>query len=130
MAFKSLFSLFSSDLAIDIGSANALVYAKGRGIVVSEPSIVAINRITNQIEAIGRDAKEMLGRSGHNIVAVRPIKEVAIVDTEIASKMLRYLIRKAHNGRVWVSPRVVMAIPSSLTRVELEAFRDSALQAG
>jgi rod shape-determining protein MreB len=86
MAFKSLFSLFSSDLAIDLGTANTLVYAKGRGIVVSEPSIVAINKVTNQVEAVGRDAKEMLGRTPGNIVAIRPMKDGVIANFEVTEK--------------------------------------------
>ena len=88
MAFKSLFSLFSSDLAIDLGTANTLVYAKGRGIVVCEPSIVAINKVTNQVEAVGRDAKEMLGRTPGNIVAIRPMKDGVIANFEVTEKML------------------------------------------
>ena len=83
MAFKSIFSLFSSDLAIDLGTANTLVYAKGRGIVVSEPSIVAINKVTNQVEAVGRDAKDMLGRTPGNIVAIRPMKDGVIANFEV-----------------------------------------------
>ncbi len=86
MAFKSLFSLFSSDLAIDLGTANTLVYAKGRGIVVSEPSIVAINKVTNQVEAVGRDAKEMLGRTPGNIVAIRPMKDGANNSMDVRAK--------------------------------------------
>src|SRR5213082_2180702 len=107
MAFKSLFSLFSSDLAIDLGTANTLVYAKGRGIVVSEPSIVAINKITNQVEAVGRDAKEMLGRTPGRIVAIRPMKDGVIANFEVTEKMLQHFIRQAHNGKTWVRPRVL-----------------------
>src|SRR5438874_5687344 len=103
MAFKSLFSLFSSDLAIDLGTANTLVYAKGRGIVVSEPSIVAINKITNQVEAVGRDAKEMLGRTPGNIVAILPIKDGLLANCEVPEKMPKNFISKAHNGKTWVS---------------------------
>src|SRR6476659_9940243 len=106
MAFKSIFSLFSSDLAIDLGTANTLVYAKGRGIVVSEPSIVAINKVTNQVEAVGRDAKEMLGRTPGNIVAIRPMKDGVIANFEVTEKMLQHFIRKAHNGKSWVRPLV------------------------
>jgi len=119
MAFKSIFSLFSSDLAIDLGTANTLVYAKGRGIVVSEPSIVAINKVTNQVEAVGRDAKDMLGRTPGNIVAIRPMKDGVIAN----------FIRKAHNGKTWVSPRVVIGIPSEITQVERRAVEDSAYRA-
>ncbi len=123
MAFKSIFSLFSSDLAIDLGTANTLVYAKGRGIVVSEPSIVAINKVTNQVEAVGRDAKEMLGRTPGNIVAIRPMKDGVIANFEVTEKMLQHFIRKAHNGKTWVSPRV------EITQVERRAVEDSAYRA-
>src|ERR687886_474342 len=129
MAFKSLFSLFSSDLAIDLGTANTLVFAKGRGIVVSEPSIVAINKITNAVEAVGRDAKEMLGRTPGNIVAIRPMKDGVIANFEVTEKMLQHFIRKAHNGKSWVSPRVVIGIPSEITQVERRAVEDSAYRA-
>ncbi|HEX8294074.1 MAG TPA: rod shape-determining protein, partial [Pyrinomonadaceae bacterium] len=121
MAFKSLFSLFSSDLAIDLGTANTLVYAKGRGIVVSEPSIVAINKVTNTPEAVGKEAKEMLGRTPGNIVAIRPMKDGVIANFEVTEKMLQHFIRKAHNGKTWVSPRVVIGIPSEITQVERRA---------
>src|SRR3979490_1545598 len=129
MAFKSIFSLFSSDLAIDLGTANTLVYAKGRGILVSEPSIVAINKITNAVEAVGRDAKEMLGRTPGNIVAIRQRKEGWIANFEVTEKMLQHFIRKAHNGKTWVSPRVVIGIPSEITQVERRAVKDSAYRA-
>src|SRR6059036_504015 len=129
MAFKSLFSLFSSDLAIDLGTANTLVYAKGRGIVVSEPSIVAINKVTNAVEAVGCDAKDMLGRTPGNIVAIRPMKDGVIANFEVTEKMLQHFIRKAHNGKTWVSPRVVIGIPSEITQVERRAVEDSAYRA-
>src|SRR4026207_2181392 len=129
MAFKSLFSLFSSDLAIDLGTANTLVYAKGRGVVLSEPSIVAINKVTNQVEAVGKDAKEMLGRTPGNIVALRPMRDGVIANFEVTEKMLQHFIRKAHNGRTWVSPRVVIGIPSEITQVERRAVEDSAYRA-
>ena len=129
MAFKSLFSLFSSDLAIDLGTANTLVYAKGRGIVVSEPSIVAINKVTNTPEAVGKEAKEMLGRTPGNIVAIRPMKDGVIANFEVTEKMLQHFIRKAHNGKTWVSPRVVIGIPSEITQVERRAVEDSAYRA-
>src|SRR5918999_1145500 len=129
MAFKSLFSLFSSDLAIDLGTANTLVYAKGRGIVVSEPSIVAINKVTNLPEAVGKEAKEMLGRTPGNIVAIRPMKDGVIANFEVTEKMLQHFIRKAHNGKSWVRPRVVIGIPSEITQVERRAVEDSAYRA-
>src|SRR5881397_289009 len=110
MAFKSIFSLFSSDLAIDLGTANTLVYAKGRGIVVSEPSIVAINKVTNAVEAVGRDAKDMLGRTPGNIVAIRPMKDGVIANFEVTEKMLKYFIEKAHGRRFLVKPRIVISV--------------------
>jgi rod shape-determining protein MreB len=125
----AIFSLFSSDLAIDLGTANTLVYAKGRGIVVSEPSMVAINKVTNQVEAVGREAKEMLGRTPGNIVAIRPMRDGVIANFEVTEKMLQHFIRRAHNGKTWVSPRVVIGIPSEITQVERRAVEDSAHRA-
>ena len=129
MSLPNVFSLFSSDLAIDLGTANTLVYAKGRGIVVSEPSIVAINKVTNTPEAVGKEAKEMLGRTPGNIVAIRPMKDGVIANFEVTEKMLQHFIRKAHNGKTWVSPRVVIGIPSEITQVERRAVEDSAYRA-
>ncbi|GIU82193.1 MAG: rod shape-determining protein [Acidobacteria bacterium] len=129
MGIKSLLSLFSSDLAIDLGTANTLVYAKGRGIVVSEPSIVAINKVTNKVEAVGREAKEMLGRTPGNIVAIRPMKDGVIANFEVTEKMLQHFIQKAHNGRSWARPRVVIGIPSEITQVERRAVEESAYKA-
>ena len=129
MSFPLLSGLGSNDLAIDLGTANTLVYAKGRGVVVSEPSIVAINKATNQVEAVGIDAKEMLGRTPGNIVAIRPMKDGVIANFEVTEKMLQHFIRKAHNGRSWVSPRVVIGIPSEITQVERRAVEDSAYRA-
>ena len=126
---STIFSLFSSDLAIDLGTSNTLVYAKGRGIVVSEPSIVAINKFTNQVEAVGRSAKEMLGRTPGSIMAISPMKDGVIANFEVAEKMLQHFIRQAHNGRTWASPKVVIGIPSSITQVERRAVEDSAYRA-
>src|SRR5437870_2548081 len=129
MNLRSIFSLFSSDLAIDLGTANTLVFARGRGIVVSEPSIVAINKITHKVEAVGKEAKEMLGRTPGNIVAIRPMKDGVIADFEVTEKMLQHFIRKAHNGKSWVSPRVVIGVQSEITQVERRAVEDSAYRA-
>lgn len=129
MNIRSVFSLFSSDLAIDLGTANTLVYARGRGIVVSEPSIVAINKMTHKVEAVGNKAKEMLGRTPGNIVAIRPMKDGVIADFEVTEKMLQYFIQQAHNGKQWVSPRIVIGIPSEITQVERRAVEDSAYRA-
>lgn len=125
----AIFSFLSSDLAIDLGTANTLVYVKGRGVVISEPSIVAINRVTNQVEAVGREAKEMLGRTPGSIVAIRPMKDGVIANFEVTEKMLQHFIRRAHNGKSWVSPRVVIGIPSETTQVERRAVEDSAHRA-
>src|SRR3954470_18801246 len=129
MAFPLVSALRSNDLAIDLGTANTLVYAKGRGVVLSEPSIVAINKVTNTVEAVGKDAKEMLGRTPGNIVAIRPMRDGVIANFEVTEKMLQHFIRKAHNGRTWVSPRVVIGIPSEITQVERRAVEDSAYRA-
>ena len=131
MSLRSLFNLsfLSNDLAIDLGTANTLVYAKNKGIVVSEPSIVAVNKVTGKVEAVGKDAKEMLGRTPGNIVAIRPMKDGVIADFEITEKMLSHFIRKAHNRNTFVRPRIIIGIPSEVTQVEKRAVKDSALKA-
>ena len=121
-------SFLSNDLAIDLGTANTLVYAKNKGIVVSEPSIVAVNKVTGKVEAVGKDAKEMLGRTPGNIVAIRPMKDGVIADFEITEKMLSHFIRKAHNRNTMVRPRIIIGIPSEVTQVEKRAVKDSALK--
>jgi len=115
---RSLFSLFSSDLAIDLGTANTLVYARGKGIVVNEPSIVPINKNTGEVEAVGKEAKEMLGRTPGNIVAIKPMKDGVIADFKVTEKMLNYFIQKAHNRKMLVHPRIVIGVPSEITQVE------------
>ncbi len=129
MNFRSIFGFMSNALAIDLGTANTLVYVKNRGIVVSEPSIVAINDITKKVEAVGKEAKEMLGRTPGHITAIRPMKDGVIADFEITEKMLAYFIQKAHNRKVWIAPRIVIGIPSEITQVEKRAVKDSALRA-
>jgi len=129
MNLRSLFSLFSSDLAIDLGTANTLVYAKGKGIVVNEPSIVAMNKNTGEVEAVGKEAKEMLGRTPGNIVAIRPLKDGVIADFKVTEKMLNYFIQKAHNRKMLVHPRIVIGVPSEITQVEKRAVTESAYQA-
>ena len=126
---KSILSLFSNDLAIDLGTANSLVFCRGRGIIVSEPSIVAVNQRTGKVEAVGREAKEMLGRTPGNIVAIRPMKDGVIADFEHTEKMLDYFIKKAHNRSFGVRPRIVIGVPSEITQVEKRAVRDSAMKA-
>src|SRR4026208_1929936 len=129
MNLRSLFSLFSSDLAIDLGTANTLVYARGKGIVLNEPSIVAINKVTGEIEAVGRDAKDMLGRTPGNIVAIRPLKDGVIADFKVTEKMLNYFIQKAHGRKLLVHPRIIIGVPSEITQVEKRAVMDSAYRA-
>ena len=129
MSLRSLLSFFSNDLAIDLGTANTLVFARGRGIVVDEPSIVAINKLNNKVEAVGREAKEMLGRTPGNIVAIKPMKDGVIADFDVTEEMLKYFIKKAHNRPHLLSPRIVICIPSEITQVEKRAVRESALRA-
>ena len=129
LSVGSLFALFSSDLAIDLGTANTCVYARGKGIVINEPSIVAMNKVTGRPEAVGRQAKEMLGRTPGNIVAIKPMKDGVIADFEITEKMLNYFIKKAHNRSVLLRPRIVIGVPSEITQVEKRAVKDSAYRA-
>ena len=129
MNFRSVFSLISSDLAIDLGTANTLVYAKGKGIVVNEPSIVAINKTTGAIEAVGKEAKEMVGRTPGNIVAIRPMKDGVIADFKVTERMLNYFIQKAHGRKMLVHPRIVIGVPSEITQVEKRAVSESAYRA-
>src|SRR5688572_13895857 len=129
MNFRSLFHLFSSDLAIDLGTANSLVFAKGKGIVVNEPSIVAINKVTGEVEAVGKEAKDMLGRTPGNIVAIRPLKDGVIADFKVTEKMLNYFIQKAHGRKLLVHPRIIIGVPSEITQVEKRAVIDSAFRA-
>jgi rod shape-determining protein MreB and related proteins len=126
---SSMLSRFSHDLAIDLGTANTCVYARGKGIVVSEPSIVAFNKATGRVEAVGTEAKEMLGRTPGNIQAIKPMRDGVIADFEAAEKMLTYFIRKAHKRSGWLRPRVVIGVPSEITQVERRAVKDSALRA-
>ncbi|MFB3903644.1 MAG: rod shape-determining protein [Acidobacteriota bacterium] len=129
MKLRSVFGVFSNDLAIDLGTANTLVYARNRGIVVNEPSIVAINKLTNKVEAVGHEAKEMLGRTPANIVAIKPMKDGVIADFDVTEEMLKYFIKKALNRNHLLSPRIVISIPSEVTQVEKRAVRESALRA-
>ncbi len=130
MAFDFLFTLFSNDMGIDLGTANTLVYVKGQGIVLYEPSVVAIHKGSNRIMAVGNRAKEMLGRTPGSIIAVRPLADGVIADFEICQAMLRDFMAKVHHRKTWVHPRVVIAIPSGITAVEKRAVVDSAKQAG
>ncbi len=133
MLLDPLFGWFSNDLAIDLGTANTLVYVKGKGIVLNEPSVVAIkkgDRGGNKILAVGKEAKTMLGRTPGDIVATRPMKDGVIADFDITETMLRYFIRKVHNRRSLVRPRIIISVPSGVTQVEKRAVRESAESAG
>jgi rod shape-determining protein MreB len=122
-------AMFSNDLAIDLGTANTCVFARGKGIVLNEPSIVAVNTRSDQIEAVGTEAKEMLGRTPGTITAIRPMRDGVIADFNAAEKMLGYFIKKAHRRKTFVRPRVVIGVPSEITQVERRAVQDSAYRA-
>ena len=128
--FRKVRNVFSNDIGIDLGTANSLVYVKGHGILLSEPSVVAINKDTNKVLAVGDDAKNMLGRTPGNIEAIRPLKDGVIADLEIAEEMIRYFIQKVHNRAKIFQPRVLVAVPSGITEVEMRAVKDSAIRAG
>ena len=130
--FANLMGWLSADMAIDLGTANTLVYVKGKGIVLNEPSVVAIEeyRGKKQVLAVGNEAKQMLGRTPGNIHAIRPLREGVIGDFEIAEEMIKYFIRKVHNRRTFVSPLVVVCVPSGSTAVERRAIQESAEAAG
>jgi rod shape-determining protein MreB len=132
MVLDRLLGYFSNDLAIDLGTANTLVYAKGRGIVSSEPSVVAVQtdgRGTDRVRAVGKEAKSMLGRTPGSIRAVRPLRDGVIADFEVAEAMLRYFIKRAHNRSMLLKPRIVISVPSGITEVEKRAVRESAISA-
>ncbi|MFA6216313.1 MAG: rod shape-determining protein [Candidatus Omnitrophota bacterium] len=128
--FNYILGLFSNDMGIDLGTATTLVYVKGEGVVLREPSVVAIERGSSNVLAVGVEAKRMLGRTPGNIVAIRPMKDGVIADFEITEAMLRYFIKKVHHRRVLVRPRILIAIPSGITEVEKRAVKDSAERAG
>lgn len=133
MLLDPILGLFSNDLAIDLGTANTLVYMKGKGIILSEPSVVAVRkdgRGGSKVLSVGREAKMMLGRTPGNIVAIRPMKDGVIADFEITEAMLRHFIRQAHNRRTFVRPRIIICVPSGITQVEKRAVRESAESAG
>lgn len=128
---KKLFQIFSNDLAIDLGTANTLVYVRNKGIVLDEPSVVAVRADSYQVLAAGRAAKEMLGKTPESIVACRPLRDGVIADFRLAESMLRYFIRAVHNDRrTLVQPRMIIGVPSGITQVERRAVEDSAKQAG
>jgi rod shape-determining protein MreB len=127
---RPLLSLFSADLAIDLGTVNTRIYSRDRGVVVNEPSAVALDDRTGQVQAVGMEAKEMLGRTPANIRVVRPLKDGAIADFKVTEKMLNYFIQKAHQRRTLVHPRIVISVPSEITQVEKRAVAESAYRAG
>ena len=133
MILNQIMGWFSNDLAIDLGTANTLVYVKGKGIVLSEPSVVALRkngRNQNRVLAVGREAEMMLGRTPGNIVAIRPMNDGVIADFEITESMLRHFIQKVHNRRGLIRPRIIICVPSGITPVEKRAVRESAQSAG
>jgi rod shape-determining protein MreB len=134
LILDSVMGAFSNDLAIDLGTANTLVYVKGKGLVLSEPSVVAVHmdgRLKNRVLAVGLEAKNMLGRTPGNIVAIRPMRDGVIADFEVTEAMLKHFIRKVHNDRrTMVRPRIVIAVPSGITQVEKRAVKESAESAG
>ncbi len=128
--WNRLLGLFSNDIGIDLGTANTLVFVRDRGVVLREPSVVAIQKGTNRVLAVGEEAKRMLGRTPGNIEAIRPLRSGVIADFEITEAMLRYFIRKVHNRQKLVRPRVIISVPSGITEVEKRAVKDSATHAG
>jgi rod shape-determining protein MreB and related proteins len=131
--FDYIFGMFSNDLGIDLGTASTLVYLKGKGIVVSEPSVVAVQLLNNgqkKVLAVGMEAKKMLGRTPGSIQAIRPMKDGVIADFDITEEMLRYFIHKVHNRKTLVRPRIVICVPSGITQVEKRAVKESAESAG
>ncbi|MEE8110967.1 MAG: rod shape-determining protein [bacterium] len=130
MVLNGLFGLLSNDLAVDLGTANTLIYVRGKGVVLKEPSVVAIHKDTQQVLAVGSEAKAMLGRTPGSIEAIRPMKDGVIANFEVTEIMLRHFITKVHNRKRLVRPRIIVCVPSGITQVERRAVRDSAESAG
>lgn len=128
--FNNIFGRFSYDLGIDLGTANTLVYASGKGIIIQEPSVVAIDKNSNNILAVGNEAKKMLGRTPGNVVALRPLRDGVIADFESTEAMLKHFIQKAHNRVSFIHPRIIVGVPSGITGVEKRAVLDATFQAG
>src|SRR5215471_5090415 len=127
---SNVLTFLGRDMAVDLGTANTLVYVRGRGIVLNEPSVVALNTNNGQIVAVGADAKRMIGRTPGNIVAVRPLKDGVIADFDVTERMLRYFIQKVHRRTHLAKPRLVVAVPSGITGVEQSAVKEAGHQAG
>jgi rod shape-determining protein MreB len=130
MIFDSLLGMFSTDLAMDLGTANTLVFVKGKGIVLREPSVVAVHAESKKVLAVGNEAKKMLGRTPGSIVALRPMRDGVIANFEYTEAMIRHFMQKVHNRKGLIKPKVIIAVPSGITQVEKRAVRDSALSAG
>ena len=130
MLIDKLMTVFSDDIGIDLGTMNTLVFVAGRGIVMEEPSVVALNKDTNKVIAVGNRAKDMLGRNPGNILTIRPMKDGVIADAEVADEMLRYFINKSRGHYKVMQPRVVIAVPYGINEVEVRAVQDSAKKAG
>lgn len=128
--FHKILGLFSNDLALDLGTANTLVYVKGKGIVCNEPSVVVMRRDNKKIIAVGTEAKKMLGKTPADIIAIKPLKDGVIADFDAAEEMLKYFIKKVHNRRSFISPRVIIGVPSGITQVEQRAVKDAAHASG
>ena len=126
----SKLAFLGRDMAVDLGTANTLVYVRGRGIVLNEPSVVAINTATGKIVAVGIEAKRMIGRTPGNIVAIRPLKDGVIADFDVTERMLRYFIQRVHKRRHFAKPRIIIAVPSGITGVEQRAVKEAGYQAG
>ena len=125
-----IFKSFAHDMGIDLGTANTLVHAKGKGIIIREPSVVAVDRENKEVLAIGAEAKQMIGRTPGHIVAIRPMKDGVIADFDITQSMLKYFIKKAIGKHSLVRPRIVVGVPSGVTEVEKRAVIDATVQAG
>ena len=130
MSNNNKMSFMGRDMAVDLGTANTLVYVRGRGIVLNEPSVVAVNQDTGGILAVGLEAKKMIGRTPGNIVAIRPLKDGVIADFDTTERMLRYFIQKVHKRRYLAKPRIVVCVPSGITGVEQRAVKDAGYAAG
>lgn len=130
MFINSIMGWFSNDMAIDLGTANTLVYVKGKGIVCNEPSVVAISSKTGKVLAVGSEAKRMLGRTPGNITTIRPIKDGVIADFDYTGEMLKYFIQRVHNRKSFMRPRIVIGVPSGITQVEQRAVKDAAISSG
>jgi rod shape-determining protein MreB len=130
MFIQKILGMFSNDLAIDLGTANTLVYVKGKGIVCNEPSVVVMRRDTKKIIAVGADAKKMLGKTPANITALRPMKDGVIADFDATGEMLKYFIKRVHNRKSFISPRIIIGVPSGITQVEQRAVKDAAIASG